>query len=196
MTIDEVDITRFLNTRDEADGGLDALMPLVYERIKVLALSQLRQQAPAPTLSATMLVNEAYVRLSQSEQTRWEDRRHFFAVATTVMRRIIIDYVRRSHADKRGGDERPVSLEQIGDLPDLNVSESRAHELMMLDEALDRLSDVDQRAGAVVEYRVFAGFTFDEVAEMLSISAMTAKRDWRFASAWLKTALSSDDSDS
>lgn len=190
MKPDAVDITRLLNSPGREAGGLDALMPLVHERIKMLAHSQLRQQAPQPTLSATMLVNEAYIRLSQREQSRWEDRRHFFAVATTVMRRIIIDYVRRSHADKRGGDARPVSLEQIGDLPALEVSESKALELMELDGALTRLSELDRRAGAVVEYHVFGGFTFDEIAEMLSISAMTAKRDWRFGSAWLRRALS------
>lgn len=190
MKIDERDITRLLNGAGGEEGGLDALMPLVHERIKMLAHSQLRQQAPQPTLSATMLVNEAYMRIAQSEQDQWRDRQHFFAVATTVIRRIIIDYARRSHADKRGGDQRPLSIDLVGELPAVEMLQDKSEQLIEMDEALTRLADVDQRASRVVEYHVFGGYTFDETAEMLCISAMTAKRDWRFARAWLKREMS------
>jgi len=186
MKIDEVDITRLLNSAAGDKGGLDRLMPLVHERIKTLARSQLRQQAPQPTLSATMLVNEAYMRLAESEQHQWEDRQHFFAVATTVMRRIIIDYVRRSCAAKRGGAARPLSIDLVGEMPALRWAPEQYEQLLELDEALTRLAVVDQRASRVVEYHVFGGYTFEETAELLCVSAMTAKRDWKFARAWLK----------
>lgn len=193
MKLDQVDITQFLNSGEGGESGLDALMPLVHERIKMLAHSQLRQQAPQPTLSATMLVNEAYMRIAQSEEEKWRDRQHFFAVATTVIRRIIIDYARRSRAEKRGGDQRPLSIDMAGELPAPELPRDKSEQLIELDEALTRLADVDQRASRVVEYHVFGGYTFDETAEMLCISAMTAKRDWKFARAWLKREMSRGD---
>lgn len=193
MRVEEAEITGLLNQAEAGDGGLDALIPLVYDRLKMLANSQLRQQAPAPTLSATVLVNEAYMRLTGSDEQRWRDRQHFFAVATTVIRRIIIDHVRRSHAEKRGGNQRPVPLEVLGHEAVPDVGSERARDLIELDQALTRLEQVDERASRVIEFHVFGGYTFDEIAELLCVSSMTAKRDWRFGRAWLRNEMSQGD---
>lgn len=190
MKLDQIDITQFLNSGEGGESGLDALMPLVHDRIKMLAISQLRQHPPQPTLSATMLVNEAYMRMAGSEDGQWRSRQHFFATATTIIRHLIIDYARSSSAKKRGGDERPLPIDLVGDTPAAKMSQEKTEELLELDAALDRLSEVDERAGRVVEFHVFGGYTFEETAELLCISVMTAKRDWKFARAWLKRELS------
>jgi RNA polymerase sigma factor (TIGR02999 family) len=184
------DLTDLLNRPAADGGGLDALMPLVHERLKLLARNQMGRQAPQPTLSATMLVNEVYLRLAKSEQKHWQDRQHFFATAATVLRRIIIDYARQSHADKRGGDERPVLLSTMELDRRSELSTDQAERLVALDAALEALDAHDPRAARVVECHVFGGYTFEETAESLRISPATAKRDWQFARAWLKRRLS------
>lgn len=194
MRVEEAEITGLLNQVEGEESGLNALLPVVYDRLKMLANSQLRQQAPAPTLSATVLVNEAYMRLTASDEQRWRDRQHFFAVATTVIRRIIIDHVRRSHAEKRGGNERPVPIHVLGDNAVPDVDSEKARDLIELDEALTRLERVDERTSRVIEFHVFGGYTFDEIAELLCVSAMTAKRDWRFGRAWLRKEMSRGES--
>jgi RNA polymerase sigma factor (TIGR02999 family) len=184
------DLTDLLNRPAADGGGLDALMPLVHERLKLLARNQMGRQAPQPTLSATMLVNEVYLRLAKSEQKHWQDRQHFFATAATVLRRIIIDYARQSHADKRGGDERPVLLSTMELDRRSELSTDQAERLVALDAALEALDAHDPRAARVVECHVFGGYTFEETAESLRISPATARRDWQFARAWLKRRLS------
>jgi RNA polymerase sigma factor (TIGR02999 family) len=183
------DLTDLLNRPAAEGGGLDALMPLVHERLKLLARSQMGKHAPQPTLSATMLVNEVYLRLAQNEQQRWRDRQHFFATAATVLRRIIIDHARRKHAEKRGGSEQPLMLSALEADRRVELSESQAEDLVALDAALESLSRRDARAARVVECHVFGGYTFEETAESLRISPATAKRDWQFARAWLKREL-------
>jgi RNA polymerase sigma factor (TIGR02999 family) len=183
------DLTDLLNRPAAEGGGLDALMPLVHERLKLLARNQMGRQAPQPTLSATMLVNEVYLRLAGSEQKHWQDRQHFFATAATVLRRIIIDYARRSKADKRGGEEPAMSLSDLEMDRRVELSQDKAERLVALDEALESLARRDARAARVVECHVFGGYTFEETAETLRISPATAKRDWQFARAWLKREL-------
>lgn len=185
------DLTDLLNRPSTEGGGLDALMPLVHERLKLLARNQMGRQAPQPTLSATMLVNEVYLRLAASEQKQWQDRQHFFATAATVLRRIIIDYARQSHADKRGGTERPISMSAVEADRQIGLSQDQADRLVALDDALEGLARRDERAARVVECHVFGGYTFEETAQSLRISPATAKRDWQFARAWLKRELGS-----
>jgi RNA polymerase sigma factor (TIGR02999 family) len=186
------DLTDLLNRSASDGGGLDALMPLVYERLKLLARNQMGRQAPQPTLSATMLVNEVYLRLTQSEQRHWQDRQHFFATAATVLRRIIIDYARHSQAEKRGGEQRPVSISVLAPDRQIELADEQADRLLALDVALESLARHDPRAARVVECHVFGGYTFDETAQSLKVSPATAKRDWQFARAWLKRQLAAD----
>lgn len=189
------DLTDLLNRSRADGGGLDALMPLVHERLKMLAHSQMGRQAPQPTLSATMLVNEVYLRLADNEQKRWQDRQHFFATAATVLRRIIIDYVRQSQADKRGGEYRPVSLSVLKVERQVELSANQTDHLVALDCALQTLAQHDPRAARVVECHIFGGYTFEETAQTLRISPATAKRDWQFARAWLKRELAGEQVD-
>lgn len=188
------DLTDLLNRPASEGGGLDALMPLVHERLKMLARNQMGRQARQPTLSATMLVNEVYLRLSQGEQKLWQDRQHFFATAATVLRRIIIDYARQAHAEKRGGDVQSVPISALESDQQLNLSYEQADRLIALDGALASLARQDARAARVVECHVFGGYTFEETAQSLRISPATAKRDWQFARAWLKRELGGDSS--
>lgn len=190
------DLTDLLNRPAVDGGGLDALMPLVHERLKLLARSQMRRQAPQPTLSATMLVNEVYLRLADREQKRWQDRQHFFATAATVLRRIIIDHARRKQAEKRGGEERPLSLSALDLDRQVALSSDQADRLIAMDSALESLASHDARAARVVECHVFGGYTFEETAQSLKISPATAKRDWQFARAWLKRELNGGDGES
>lgn len=189
------DLTDLLNRPAADGGGLDALMPLVHERLKLLARNQMGKQAPQPTLSATMLVNEVYLRLAKSEQKHWQDRQHFFATAATVLRRIIIDYARQAHADKRGGAERALSVSQLEEDRRVELSCEKADQLIALDDALESLACHDPRAARVVECHVFGGYTFEETAQSLKISPATAKRDWQFARAWLKRELGGEATD-
>ena len=162
-------------------GALDRAFPLVYEELRRLAHHQLRRESDGHTLSTTALVHEAYIRLVDQKRSAWRDRSHFFAIAATAMRRILVDHARRHHAEKRGAALRPVPLENIEQL----AIEDRAELLVMLDEALDRLAALDDRQARVVECRFFGGYTEEETAETLGIGLRTAKRDWAKARSWL-----------
>lgn len=161
--------------------ALDRAFPMVYEELRRLAHLQLRRENQGHTLSTTALVHEAYIRLVDQKRGGWQDRRHFFAIAATAMRRILVDHARRHHADKRGAAPKPVPLENIEQV----AVEDRAELLVLLDEALERLAAMDQRQARVVECRFFGGFTEEETAETLGIGLRTAKRDWARARSWL-----------
>ncbi|OAB61388.1 hypothetical protein AY599_24635 [Leptolyngbya valderiana BDU 20041] len=178
-------LTELLNRPVGDERPLDQLMPLLHDRIKQLALSQMKKNAPQPTLSATALVNEAWLRI-RDQHEQWQSRQHFFAVTATVMRRIIIDSLRQSHAAKRGGDRQRIDLPDAEALGLEAVSSEHAERWIELDQLLEALAEVDARAARVVECHIFGGYTFDEVAETLNVSTPTAKRDWQFARAWLK----------
>ena len=160
--------------------ALDQLMPLVYEEMRRLARLHLRGERAGHTLQATALVNEAYLRLIQVNQVRWQNRAHFFAMASRVMRRILVDAARARRYQKRGGGAERVSLEEA-----LLVSNEPAQDLVALDDALNALSAVDLRKSQVVEMRFFGGLSVDETAAVLKVSADTVMRDWRLAKAWL-----------
>lgn len=165
------------------DGAADRLFPLVYDELRGLARGYMRRERDGHTLQPTALVHEAYGRLVD-QQTPWENRSHFMAIAATAMRRVLLDYARKQQAAKRGGGLACVTLNEevaLGDDAQLDV--------LALDRALERLSEVDERAGRVVELRFFGGLNIEETAVALDVSPITVKRDWRFARAWLKREL-------
>jgi RNA polymerase sigma factor (TIGR02999 family) len=161
----------------EAEGDL---IPLVYRELRRIAGAQLRRESPNHSLQPTALVHEAYLRLTDIKEIDWQCRSHFFAVSATVMRRILVDHARASHARKRGDGWDAISLnDAILPAPD------RAPEILDLDDALKRLAELDQRQSKIVELRFFAGMSEQETGDVLGISARTVKREWRIAKAWL-----------
>jgi RNA polymerase sigma factor (TIGR02999 family) len=175
-------VSELLHTWRNGDrGALDRLIPLVHDELRRLAEACMRGERPGHTLQPTALVHEAYLRLVGSE-VAWKDRAHFFAVAATTMRRVLVDHARAKARGKRAG--RPVSLEES-----LLVAPDRADDLLVVDDALDRLAARDPRAARVVELHFFGGLTYEETAEALGVSAATVDRDLRFARAWLHREL-------
>jgi RNA polymerase sigma factor (TIGR02999 family) len=162
----------------------DELFALVYKDLRGLAQRQLRLERPGHTLQPTALVHELYLRLVASEPVMWQNRAHFFAVAAQTLRRILVDSARARRAGKRGGDPLKVSLTSTS-----GWVEPRDEDLLSLDDALVHLAELEPRAARVVELRFFGGLTDAEVAEVLNISAVTVKRDWKVARAWLMTHL-------
>jgi RNA polymerase sigma factor (TIGR02999 family) len=176
------DVTGLLQRASDGDPvAFDAVFPVVYEQLRGMAHRQLRLENVGHTLGTTALVHEAYLRLVDQRQSRFKDRAHFFAIAATAMRRILVDHARRHGALKRGAGARRVPLESV----DLLTTDDRADLLVSLDAALVRLAGLDSRQAKVVEYRFFGGLTEDETAEALGVSARTVKRDWAKARSWL-----------
>ena len=165
--------------RGEADA-LDALLPVVYEELRRLAAHYLKRERVGHTLQATALVNEAYLRLIEVQQVRWQNRAHFFAMAARLMRRILVDAARARGYQKRGGGAPIVALEEA-----LVVSNEPGRDLVALDEALTALAALDPRKSQIVEMRFFGGLSLDETAEALHVSRDTVKRDWKMAKLWL-----------
>ena len=172
-------------------AALDKLTPIVYDELRRIAHRYVRRERDGHTLATTALVNEAYVRLAGFQQVTWENRAHFFAVSARVMRHILIDYARRNHYAKRGGGLQRVSFDGAAAEASL-MSSVRARELIALDEALDAFAKLDPRKSQVVELRYFGGLTLEETAEVLQVSLMTVRRDWRAAKAWLYKAVKSE----
>ena len=162
------------------ESALDRLMPLVYGELRRLAHRYMSHERPGHTLQTTALVNEAYLRLVNWREARWQNRAHFFAVSAQMMRRILVDFARDNQASKRGGDAPQVSLSQASDF-----TVERGADLVALDEALTALAEVDRRKSQVVEMRFFGGLSIKEVAEVLKVSEETVLRDWRLAKVWL-----------
>jgi RNA polymerase sigma factor (TIGR02999 family) len=187
-TLSQPDLTALLLEWQQGDrGALDKLTPLVYDELRRIAHRYMRRERAGHTLETTALVNEAYVRLLGERKIEWQNRAHFFAVMAQVMRHILIDHARRRRYVKRGGATQQVSLEDA-----TVMSEERAAELIALDEALDHLAQLDPRKSRVVELRYFGGLSLEETAEVLEVSLMTVRRDWRAAKAWLYKAVTSD----
>lgn len=165
-------------------AALDKLTPIVYDELRRIAHRYVRRERDGHTLATTALVNEAYVRLAGFQQVTWENRSHFFAVSARVMRHILIDYARRSHYAKRGGGLQRVPFDSAATEASL-MSPARAADLIALDEALEEFAKLDTRKSQVVELRYFGGLTLEETADVLQVSLMTVRRDWRAAKAWL-----------
>ncbi|MEE4361461.1 MAG: ECF-type sigma factor [Pseudomonadales bacterium] len=172
--------------REGDEAALDRLSPLLYGELRQLAGAYMALEAPGHTLQATALVNEAFVRLVDAD-VDYRDRRHFFALAARMMRRILVDHARSRERDKRGGGVVALTFDDA-----LHVPEGRADatSVLELDEALSRLGEIDARMVEAVELIFFGGFTYEEVAEMLGVSRTVLFEDVRFARAWLKRAMS------
>src|SRR5881296_4158705 len=168
------------------DAALAELTPLVYEELRRLAHRHMGAERPNHTLQTTALVNEAYLRLADQTNLRWQNRAHFFAVAARAMRRILVSYARSQRSQKRGGGALKVELDEAA-----IVSPEESKEIVDLHEALERLATVDSRKAQVVELKYFGGLNYDEMAEVLKISPITVRRDWEFAKLWLYTELHS-----
>jgi RNA polymerase sigma factor (TIGR02999 family) len=160
------------------------MMPLVYRELRRLAGSYLRNQAPGNTLQPTALVHEAYLRLVDGSASDWQDRAHFFNVAATIMRQILVDHARSKVAAKRGGGRAKVEFQET-----LNYSDEKAADLVALDDALKGLAAFDERKARTIELRYFGGLSTEETAETLGISVATVGRETRYAEAWLRREL-------
>lgn len=167
-------------SRDGNDEALDVLYPLVYDELRQIAHHRLLKYRPGDTLNTTALVHEAFLKLVNQSGLSPKDRSHFFALASRAMRFIMVDYARSKSAEKRGGDGMAVPLSQV----QIGV-ESKAHEMLSLDQALETLTLHSERLGKLVEYKFFGGLTHEEIAEVTGLSVPTIKRDWRRARTWL-----------
>ena len=180
------EVTELLRAWGEGDhAALEKLVPIVQGELRRLARHYMRGERSDHTLQTTALVNEVYLRLINWRSVHWQDRAHFFGVSVQLMRRVLVDYARRHHYRKRGGDAVSVHLEDAA-----VVAPERASDLVAIDDALTRLAAVDARKSRVVELRFFGGLSVEETAEVLGISPRTVKREWSLARAWLYADLS------
>jgi RNA polymerase sigma-70 factor (ECF subfamily) len=176
-----------LEWRAGDQSALEKLIPLVYRELRIVARQCLRAERKENTLQTTALVHEAYLRLVQSSRVQWRDRAHFFAVSAQLMRRVLVDEARRRLVQKRGG-----GLTRVVLADDALRSADAPVDLLVLDDALDRLAHYSPRKARVVELRYFGGLTIDEAAAAMEVSPDVVKREWRTARLWLLRALSED----
>lgn len=180
------EITRLLHEMRQGNpNAADHLIPLVYDQLRGRARSLLRNERGDHTLQPTALVNDALMRLIGTESLEWQSRAQFFAVSSTIMRHILIDHARARAARKRGGELHKVTLDNA-----LEYECQQFESLLALNEALDKLQELEPRLSSVVEMRFFAGMTEEEISEVLKVSARTVKRDWQFARDWLHREMS------
>lgn len=184
---DPGEITRLLHAYRDGDGvALERLIPLVYDDLKRIASRVLRARRAGETLSATVVVHEAWLKLSKRPGASWNDRGHFLAVSATAMRQVVIDYARERQAAKRGGGVPFVTVDD-----EAHASHDVADWVLSVDQALGKLSKHDQDLARIVECRFFGGYSEQETAEALGVSVRTVQRGWPRARAWLKEALRS-----
>ena len=174
-------ITKLLKDATDGDNqALEQLYPQVYENLHRLAAKYMNRERKGHTLQATALVNEAFIRLADGQDVDWQSRNHFYAVAATVMRRILTDHAKAKHAAKRGGKDIRVSFDEK-----FHTSNRTEPGILELDDALNRLKEINERQARVVELRYFGGLNIEETAEVLQSSPATVKRDWATAKMWL-----------
>jgi len=175
------DVTQLLVNWSQGDqGALEQLMPLVYGELRRLASSYLRRERSNHTLQSTALVHEAFMRLVKQQDVQWRNRAHFYAIAAQMIRRILVDYARSQHADKRGAGAVKLELDEA-----MAVPHQPEIDLLGLNDALDQLAELDARQSRVVELRFFAGLSIEETAEVMHLSPASIKREWNTARAWL-----------
>ncbi len=180
-------ITLLLNEWKQGDkSAFDKLIEFVYDDLKHRASAYMRNQRPDHTLQTTGLVHEAFIKLAERNDIEWKDRNHFIAIASKVMRSIIIDYARYKNRAKRGGKDENLPLEESFYIAS---SESSPVDLLALDEALKELASFDERQAKIVELKYFGGLKIDEIAELLDVSESTVKREWNIAKVWLRRHL-------
>ncbi|QQS33894.1 MAG: sigma-70 family RNA polymerase sigma factor [Acidobacteriota bacterium] len=183
----QVEITRLLlKWRGGDHEALSDLMPAVYRELRRIAHNYMRRQNVGHSLQTTALINEAYLRLIDSDKVNWQDRDHFFAICSQLMRRILVDSARRRASSKRGGNRMQVTLSDA-----VAADERQGTDIVALDEALRRLAALSPRQSQIVEMKYFGGLTEEQIAETLDISSRTVRRDWNIARAWLYRELSS-----
>ena len=177
------DVTQMLKEWSEGKQEiLDELMPLVYEELRRQASRYLRRERSDHTLQTTALIHEAYLKLIDQKAVEWQNRAHFFGIAAQAMRRILLDYARERHREKRGGAAENLPIEAA----EFVASGEKSIDLIALDEALTRLAKLDARQARIVELKYFSGLDNDETAAVLDVSNATVRRDWNFAKAWLR----------
>jgi len=180
------DVTQLLQSWSHGNReALADLLPLVYDELRRLAASYMRFEAPGHTLQATALVHEAYMKLIQQRDVSWQSRAHFFGIAAQMIRRILVDHIRATRAQKRGAGFAALCLDEA-----LGVTEKKNWEIIALDDALKTLANVDPQQARIVELRFFAGLSIEETASIVGVSPATVKRDWVTAKAWLFRELS------
>ena len=177
-------MTTRVQTGENAPRALGDLLPRVYEELRRIAARHMRQERAGHTLQPTALVHEAFMRMAELREIDWRDRGHFLAVASNVIRRVLIDHARGRRAAKRGGDGTRI---RIGDLDEL--SERAGVDLLALDEVLERLRQLNERQFRVVEMRFFGGLSIEQIAQVLDVSPRTVDGDWAVARAWLDRQL-------
>ena len=179
------EVTRLLQDWGKGNQqALERLVPLIYEELRQVAHKCLYRERPGHTLQTTALVHEAYLKLIDQRDARWQNRAHFFAIAAQAMRRILVDSARRHTAMKRGGAAENLPLDEAA-----SVSLEPDPILLPLDEALNALAEIDSQQSRIVELRFFGGLTIEETAEVMNLSQDMIKRDWAMARAWLRQAL-------
>ena len=182
------DVTGLLKKWSGGDeSALENLIPIVYHQLRLMARRYMNKEGSGHTFQTTVLINEAYLKLSSSEGKEWNGRSHFFGVASRVMRNILVDHARAKQSKKRGGDEVFVTLTERN-----IVEKGSSNDILALDEALDRLAELDSRKTRVVEMKFFAGLEVEEISEVLGVSTATVKRDWSFSRSWLRAELSTE----
>ena len=176
------DVTQLLVNWSRGDqAALEQLMPLVYGELRRLAGAYLRRERSNHTLQSTALVNEAFLRMVQQHNVQWKNRAHFYGIAAQMIRRILVDYARSQHAEKRGSGAIKLELDEAMAVAQTSVE----IDLLGLNDALDRLAELDERQSRVVELRFFAGLSIEETAEVLHLSPASINREWQTARAWL-----------
>jgi len=185
------EITLILQRLRSGDPAAEAeLIPKVYPELRRRAGRYLRKERSGHTLQATALVHEVYIRLTNNENCEWQDRAHFFAIASRLMRRILVDHARERRAEKRGGGFPALNIDD-----GIAIGETQMELAIAIDDCLTRLAKLDPRQAQVVEMRFFGGLTQQEISEALGISERTVKRDWMMARAWLHAELAAETGD-
>jgi RNA polymerase sigma factor (TIGR02999 family) len=185
MTAPPHQVTQLLQEWSEGDeNALARLMPLVHDELHRLAHQHMRRESAGHVLQTSALINEAYLRLVDQPQIRWQGRAHFFGIAARLMRHILVDDARKRNAAKRGGSFIQVPLDEAN-----TVVQDQAESVAALDDALQKLEKIDERQGKIVELRFFGGLSIEETAEVLKVSPGTVMRDWTFARAWLRNEM-------
>ena len=179
------DITIYLREYQNGNrDALDKLFPLVYQELRRLAANRFRDERSDHTLQPTALVHEAYMRLVEQHSADWQNRAHFFGLAAEMMRRILVNHAVKNNADKRFGNQTRLALDEM-----IDFTQGQDVNLILLDEALNKLAEFDPKQAKIVELKFFAGLTNEEIAEVLGVSDSTIKREWRIAKAWLHDQL-------
>ena len=190
QSVSPQEVTRLLQAWKAGDeGALERLMPLVYDELHRLARRHMAAEQTGHPLQTTALVHEVYLRLVDANTIDWQNRAHFYAICSRLMRRILIDFARSRNYQKRGPNFAHIQLEEAA-----TISATVGSELLAVDEALKQLATIDTRKGEVVEMRFFGGLTVEEIAAALSVSPETVMRDWKLAKAWLLRELSHEGS--